>query len=203
MKRLLITIMACVMVVGCFGISASAVKVELDDTTKQAYYAEYIEIAKEVGKETDLDISVLPMSEFTEEDWRTPEEFRTIITAIANWRIDCTEGCGVQPYSTASAAKSATITADGHNYTVSITGSFETVLNTSTRRQHFKKINSITSELSGHTGTWKQIGYESQSLDAARTYGITVSGELTIAGAKFTNKLAYAEFYCSSTGVIT
>jgi len=203
MKRLLTAIMACVMAVGCFSMSASAMEVGLDDTTKQAYYAEYIEIAKEVGKETELDISVLPMSEFTEADWQTPEEFRTIITAIANWRIECTEVSGIQPYSTASATKSATISADGHNYTISITGSFETGLNTATGRQHFMRINSITSKISENTGTWKQTGYEYQSMDAARTYGITVSGELTIAGAKFANKLAYVEFYCSHNGVVS
>lgn len=203
MKKLLSVIMACVMMAGCLSVSAFAAELGLDNETKQEYYAEYIKIAEEVAKETELDISVLPMSEFTEEDWRTPEEFRTIITAFANWKIDCVDVGGIQIYSSASATKSATITADGRNYTISITGDFETALNTSTGRQHFNGINSITSKISGSTGSWKQTGYESKSLDAARTYGITVSGELTVAGAKFRNKLAYVEFYCSSTGVVS
>lgn len=202
MKRLVTVIMSCIMVVGCFGMVASAEELGLDDATKQAYYEEYIQIAKEVGKEAEVDISVLPMSEFTEEDWRTPEEFRSIITTIANWNIVCTAENGIQPYSTASATKTATVTAEGKNYTLSITGSFETALNTSTGRQHFSKINSITSKISGYTGTWTQTGYEATAIDAARTYAVTVSGELSIAGAEFPNKLVYVEFYCSATGVV-
>ena len=62
----------------------------LDEVTKQAYYQEYIKIAAEVSKETELDISVLPMDAFQEEDWRTPEQFRNIITEVASWRLICT-----------------------------------------------------------------------------------------------------------------
>ena len=52
-------------------------------------------------------------------------------------------------------------------------------------------------------GTWTQTGYESQSLDSARTYAITVSGKLTVAGAVFSNKTAYVEFYCGATGIVS
>ena len=203
MKKLFMLIMVCIMMVECLSVSAFAAEPGLDPETKQEYYAEYVKIAEEVGKETKLDISVLPINEFTEEDWRTPEEFRTIITAIANWRIECQSAGGIQPYSSTSATKSATITANGLHYTISITGNFRTNLNTSTNRQHFSGINSLTSKLSGSTGSWKQTGYEANPLDAARTYGITVSGELTVVGAKFSNMLAYVEFYCSSTGAVS
>lgn len=60
-----------------------------------------------------------------------------------------------------------------------------------------------TSKLSGHTGTWTRTGYEAEGADAARTYVVTVSGKLTIAGAVFNNKLAKVEFYCSATGVVS
>ena len=178
--------------------------VELDEQTKQEYYAEYNEIAKEVSKETELDIVVLPMSEFQEEDWRTPEEFQKYITEVANWRLICTETeAGIQLYSTATATKSAKVTADGDTHYIDITGSFKTQLNTSTGRQHFAGINYITSKMSGRVGTWVQTGYERELIDGARTYAIHVSGELTIAGAKFLNKLAYVEFYCSDTGSVS
>lgn len=176
--------------------------VGLDELTKQEYYAEYIEIAKEVSKETELDIVVLPMSEFKEKDWRTPEEFQKYITEVANWRLICNE-VGIQPYSTATATKSAKVIAGGDTHSIDITGSFKTQLNASTGRQHFAGINYISSRMSGSVGTWKQTGYEYEIIDGARTYAIHVSGELTIAGVKFLNKLAYVEFYCSATGLVS
>lgn len=199
------SVAALIMAVLCFGapVSASAASPELSEEMKQEYYAEYVKIAEEVAKEAELDIEVLPINEFSEEDWRTPQEFRDIITDIANWKIECREMDEVQPYSTTSATKKATLDADGHKYSLSVSGSFDTALNTTTGRQHFQKVNSISSKLSGSSGTWVQTGYESESMDAARTVGITVSGELTVAGAKFKNKIAYVEFYCSATGVVS
>lgn len=197
-------VMACIMAVGCLWAPAYAVAQgpELDAATKETYYAEYIKIAEEVAKATELDISVLPMDEFEEDDWQTPEEFRNFITEIANWTVVCTD-VGPQTRSTASATKSDTITADGHNYTIEITGQFTTTLNTATGRQHFAKVNSITSKVAGRVGSWTQTGYEYEVLDASRTVSVTVSGELVIGGARFSNKLAVAEFYCSNTGVVS
>lgn len=202
-KQIIGMLLVCVMVIG-MSASASAATLTLDEETKEEYYLEYIEIAKEVSKEAELDISVLPIDEFQEEDWRAPQEFRDFITEVAYWHLTCTDGGDdTLTRSTASATKSTTVTADGRSYTLSITGSFKTDLNTSFGQQRFSGINSITSKLTGSTGTWTQTGYESQSMDAARTYGITVSGKLTIAGAVFSNKLAYVEFYCNGQGVVS
>ena len=202
-KQIIGMVLICVMVIG-MSASASAATLTLDEETKEEYYLQYIEIAKEVSKESELDISVLPIDEFQEEDWRAPQEFRDFITEVAYWHLTCTDsGYDTLTRSTASATKSTTVTADGRSYTLSITGSFKTDLNTSFGQQRFSGINSITSKLTGSTGTWTQTGYESQSMDAARTYGITVSGKLTIAGAVFSNKLAYVEFYCNGQGVVS
>ena len=202
-KQIIGIVLVCVMAIG-MSASASAATLTLDEETKEEYYLEYIEIAKEVSKEAELDISVLPIDEFQEEDWRTPQEFRDFITEVAYWHLTCTDnGDNTLTRSTASATKSTTVIADGRSYTLSITGSFKTDLNTSFGQQRFSGINSITSKLTGSTGTWMQTGYESQSMDAARTYGITISGKLTIAGAVFSNKLAYVEFYCNGQGVVS
>lgn len=202
-KQIIGIVLVCVMAIG-MSASASAATLTLDEETKEEYYLEYIEIAKEVSKEAELDISVLPIDEFQEEDWRTPQEFRDFITEVAYWHLTCTDnGDNTLTRSTASATKSTTVIADGRSYTLSITGSFKTDLNTSVGQQRFSGINSITSKLTGSTGTWMQTGYESQSMDAARTYGVTVSGKLTIAGAVFSNKLAYVEFYCNGQGVVS
>ena len=201
MKKLLASLLVSVMVVG-LSVPVFATKNKIDEPAKQEYYAEYIKIAQEVAKDTELDISVLPMSEFTEDDWRTPEDFRTTLMGIANWRIDCTELDSTVKSPSHTATKTATITIDGRTYSVSILGDFNVCYNSTTRRKHFGGGNSFTSKSTETTGTWKQLGCEFNAMDASRTIGVTVGGELTIAGAKFGNKLAYAEFYCSADGDI-
>ena len=192
--------LVCVMAAGGFGTSALAEKKELDDTVKQSYYAEYIKIAEEVGKKTGSEIQVLPMDEFAEDDWKTPKEFRKMVAALADG-TDCTEFQKVRGSSVA-AAKTAEIKAGGETCVLSVTGSFYTNIHVHTGRQHFAGITSMTSELLGGSGTWKQTGFEYVSLDSDRTYGITVSGDLTAGGVKFVNKRAYAEFYCGANGNI-
>ena len=93
-----------------------------------------------------------------------------------------------------------TISVSGKTYTISITGRFTTMLVGS--RQVFDGIDSITSSTSGD-GTWTQTGYTSSLLDQRRTYSITVSGTFRIASATFANKLASADFYCGTTGVVS
>ena len=190
----------------CIGISTEVYAATnststLGQETKEVYYLEYIKIAKEVSKETGIDISVLPMNEFQEEDWRTPEEFRSFITEVAQWNLTCTIPDSIQTYSNTSATKKATVTASGKKYDLAITGKFTTSLNLG--RQYFSGVRSITSRLTGSVGTWTQTGYEYKSIDAGRTYAITVSGKLKIAGASFSNKLAYVEFYCNAQGAVS
>lgn len=187
----------------CMGlmVSASAAPSELDDETKATYYAEYLKIAAEVNKEMDAYISVNPMDEFAEEDWMTPEEFREFVEAIAGWKIVCTSDA--TNARSVSATKTCSVTADSRTYTIAVTGTFSTKYSETYKRQAFSGINSITSEISGSTGTWTQTGYESSLVDAGRTYCITVSGTLKIAGATFSNKLAYVEFVCSSVGAVS
>lgn len=208
MKKSLSLILALTAVM-TLALPASAAQTDtLSSDTKRAYYEAYLEIAQDVSKETELDIEVIPMEEFEDADWRTPQEFRDVLLEVAHWNLICAvvehTPAQVSAKSDAvSATKSTTVTADDHNYTLSITGKFKTQLNKATGRQHFAGVESITSKISGSTGTWTQTGYESESLDSARTFGITVSGTLKIAGATFKNKLAYAEFYCSDTGVVS
>lgn len=202
-KRMISSFVAVTMLFCSMAVTANAAPADLDDATKQEYYAEYVEIANEVAEATELDISVLPMDEISEEDWCTPEEFRSLITSVANSQIVCTAPSEIQPFSTGSAKKNATISANNQTYTISITGSFETNVNSTAGRQYFTGINSITSSLSGGVGSWRQTGYEGVIIDAGRTYAITVSGRLTVGNAVFANQTAYVEFYCSATGVIS
>lgn len=176
----------------------------LNEETKRAYYAEYVKIAKEVSQELDRDISVLPMDEFNDEDWRTPEDFRSFITEVALWRIVCKElepndGLSAQAVGTASTTKVANLTADGIPYELLVTGTFETGYNYTYNYAYITGVVSISSALKrGYGGTWTQTGYEFKRLDGFRTAAITVSGSLKVGGARFDNKLAYVEFYCGA-----
>lgn len=188
-----------------FGNSDFAVSHEnlLNDDTKRAYYAQYVKIAEEVSKQSGIDIVVNPMQEFAEEDWKTPEAFRDFITKIAEWDIRCDTSNVPEVFSTASKTKTAKVDADGKSFEMAVTGTFTTQYNTTTQRQHFHSVDAIISKISSGSASWTQTGYEGQSLDAARTVAIHVSGTLKVAQATFRNKLAYVEFYCSDKGEVS
>ncbi|MFR4977485.1 MAG: hypothetical protein ACLUDG_00990 [Butyricicoccus sp.] len=181
-----------------FGNSAFAVSHEnlLNDDTKRVYYAQYVKIVKDVSQQSGIDIIVNPVQEFAEEDWKTPEDFRDLITEIAEWDIRCDA-------SNVSKTKTAKVDADGKSFEIAVTGTFTTQYNSTTQRQHFQSVDTITSKISSGSASWTQTGYEGQSLDAARTVAIYVSGTLKVAQATFRNKLAYVEFYCSDKGEVS
>lgn len=181
-----------------FGNSAFAVSHEnlLNDDTKRVYYAQYVKIVKEVSQQSGIDIIVNPVQEFAEEDWKTPEDFRDLITEIAEWDIRCDA-------SNVSKTKTAKVDADGKSFEIAVTGTFTKQYNSTTQRQHFQSVDSITSKISSGSASWTQTGYDEQSLDAARTVAIYVSGTLKVAQATFRNKLAYVEFYCSDKGEVS
>lgn len=173
----------------------------VDDATKEAYYAEYIKIAKEVSKDTGTEISVRPINKLSDTDWITPEAFRHLITEIANWDMHCTNAKDEQLLPTNCMIKTSTIHIDGKNYTVSISGTFATQLNDWTSRQEISGTPSISSNFSPD-GTWTQIGDTYIIQEAGRVCEVIVSGTLDIGAATFHNKLVSTEFYCSAQGGI-
>lgn len=198
-----VKMLSCIMTFAMvFSIPAFAADAMVNTATKLDYYTQYQSIVEEVSKNTELDITLLPMEEFSDEDWKTPDEFRQFITDVANWNLTCTDSSSMSR-SSGSATKSVTVDADGHNYTISITGSFTTQYSSVHKCQVMSGITSISSKISGSTGTWTQTGYERSLIDGGRTYAITVSGTLKIGGATFSNKLAYCEFYCNAQGAIS
>ena len=196
-KKIALASLVMVMVIG-FGNFAVAISHEnlLNDETKRVYYAQYVKIAEEVSQQSGIDIIVNPVQEFAEEDWKTPEDFRDLITEIAEWDIRCDA-------SNVSKTKTAKVDVNGKSVEIAVTGTFTTQYNSTTQRQHFQSVDSITSKISSGSASWTQTGYEGQSLDAARTIAIYVSGTLKVAQATFRNKLAYVEFYCSDKGEVS
>lgn len=204
LKKILLAFLAMVMMIAS-GSSVLAVSHEdtLNEETKQSYYTQYVQIAEEISKQSGIDIVVNPMEEFAEEDWKTPEDFRELIEKIANWDIRCNTSNTPEVYSSASKTKTASLEADGKTFEIAVTGTFTTQYNPNTERQHFWRVDSITSEISSGSAAWTQTGYDYKWLDAVRTAGINVSGTLKVAQATFRNKLAYIEFYCSDKGKIS
>lgn len=204
-KRLFCTFLTLAMCL-TLSVPAFAAPFTLDETTKANYYAEYWEIAKEINQEMDTDVSVKPIQEFSDDDWITPAEFRTLVAAIADWKIVCTDRSSNHISNNRSlpdaiATKSDTISVDGRKYTISVTGKFDTMLLNG--RQVFDGIVGITSESSAQNTKWRQTGYTSSLIDSRRTYSITVSGTFTVAGATFPNKLVDVDFYCDAYGNVT
>ncbi|WP_294526055.1 hypothetical protein [uncultured Allofournierella sp.] len=193
---------ACILAADLLMVPVFALEAEpLDQAAKEALYEEYQTIAQQVAQETGQEISLLPMDKFTHEDWLTPEEFRAMLTAVAGWDLSGSFCAPDQPRSTI-AARTSTLTADGQELNLTITGSFETTYSPASRRQHFLAAGSLDSEVTGCPAAWTQTDSETYLLDGARTCAVTVWGDLTISGAVFENRMAHAEFYCTANGAV-
>ena len=205
-------IIACMMATNCIGMTTSALaatptkvskSVEtstLNESTKKIYYAKYIEIAKEVSKETGLDISILPMDEFHNDDWRTPNEYRKFLTKIANCNIRVNNSSDTQLFSNDTCIKYASIEEQDIPYTIAITGKFTTQYNSNIKRQLFANVTSISSSISNSNVKWSQTDYNYLFIESGRTCRVYIVGDLTMGGAAFKNKIAYVEFYCDNRG---
>lgn len=225
-KKWMSVFLSCIMVIGSLGMYTTAWGAEkpLDDATKAAYYAEYQKIVAEVAAETESDISLLPIEEFAEEDWKEPEEYRKFITAIANWNLDFdAEGISATEYEGEMAQevidihnvanqnpadftplvveKQVNVKEQVHSSPISVTGSFLTQYNDFTGRQEFSGLQEISSRAVDFREKWTQTGYEYQFIDCGRTCVVTLFGDLEFGGAIFP-KTQKVEFYCSSTGGI-
>ena len=157
----------------------------------------------EVSKETGIDISVLRMDEFCDDDWCTPDEYRNFLTKIATMDININTPSDVQTFSNNSCRKSVTIREQNTSFTIDVTGNFRTQYNKDLRRQMFADVTSVSSSMRSSSGRWTQTSYDYLFMDSSRTCGINVVGDLTIASATFRNKTAHVEFYCDSEGGIS
>ena len=193
-KMVIPVILVCSMCASIIAYAASS----LDAATKQEYYKIYAKIVNEISQESGKEVGLLPMDDFRDEDWKTPEEFRKFVSQLVYGQLVVVDLPNTR--SGSSAAKKVTITEDGTPFSISITGKFATQYNSSTGRQHFSGVTSLTSKSSG-SGDWKQISYDADFIDAARTCYIIVSGKLTVSGV-YTTKYASVYFYCGSNGCI-
>lgn len=197
-----IAVFAAILVIGTGG-KASAASLELTQQQKEDYYKQYVELAAEVDATyPGANITVNSMDEFKEEDWKSPEEFKQYLITRATLTItfNDNDNGGIAPRSVATKTKKASL--NGVARDISVTGSFNTQLNSSSGAQQFAGIRSITSKLASGSGTWSQTGYDYSLIDGGRTYSMDIGGKLNLAGVT-TSHRAHVEFHCNSNGSIS
>lgn len=199
-KKAFAALLAVTLTLSLSGVSYAATTIS--QTEKENYYAQYLKIAEEVSKDTGRMVGVIPLEEFSENEWVTPNEFRKRALALANLSVNTVPGdTGIQ--STGSDTHTETFRVDSVTETLYIHGSFETQYNSTLDRQLFAGVNSISSYLSSSSsGDWEQLDYDYDLLDGGRTYYITVAGEYTRLGL-YTNVYVDTYFYCSANGAVS
>lgn len=192
----------------------------LSDDEKNEYYQEYLAITAEVSEEAGFPIRVIPMEEIADEQWVSPEEFRSTLQSAIAGSNDSSDPipapdsyshpetfdgpmARVSARSTSSGSKKGTIVANNATYQLSITGVFTTQYNSSLERQVFSGLTSISST-SADSGSWSQTGYDYYFTDSMRTACVTVAGWYKPKDliTEF-NRTCTVEFYCNSKGGIS
>lgn len=183
---------------------ASAATPELTEEQKENYYAQYVDIVAETNeKYPDADLTIGSLDSFKNEEWVEPEEFKNIVIDMATKEFKPVQSNGgIQLFSVAGKTKKVSTTINGIAVTISVSGTFNTVLNneSSTGRQIFGSVKSLTS--TANKGSWKQKGYTKYIIDSGRTCQIDVTGAWTYNNVTKTKGVT-VEFYCSSSGVIS
>ena len=178
----------------------------ISDAEKIELYAQYVEIARNVSEESLYNVSVVPMAEFGDEDWISPEQYQIDMEKIVkSLKISVNnkkEANMIDEYSSASATKTATATYTGGSLNIAITGSFNTQYSESLDRQIFSGINYINAVKKSGNGAWTYKGYDRSLIDGGRTYSVSVAGNIQI-GTNVYSTVAHVKFYCSATGGIS
>lgn len=204
-RKIFSAISALMMTIFAVGsLKTSAATVNLSEQQKKEYYKQYEEIVDEINSgEPNATLELVPFEEFNSEDYLEPSEFEKYAAERADVKFTPTlvskSGSGITPFITVSASKTETVKSN-ETSAVIIKGSFNTQYNSSTKRQMFSGINSITS--SSSKGIWRQTGYTPTLIDGGRTYEIIVGGKLTINSLTSMHNIT-VEFYCNANGSVS
>lgn len=92
-----------------FSIAGKASASELTQKQKESYYNEYVSIIEETNSKYDKDLKIAPIQEFTQEDWKSPEEFKKIVTDMASqeW-VPVPKGNDITPFASSVGTKRVT-----------------------------------------------------------------------------------------------
>lgn len=183
----------------------------LTDEEKRQYYEQYLEIIdRAMQKKPGLSTNVVPIEEFDDKYWVTPEEFEIMIQegveqhlATEREKID---NMLITPEPVITNADGST-TKTTYIYfpdilkTIEVTGHFETQYNEIYDRQLFIKADNISTKLAYPRGTWEQTSYRVSLIDGGRTFSIRIEGNFDYNGLHF-EKAFTIEFNCDVNGKI-
>ncbi|MGE7109755.1 hypothetical protein [Lysinibacillus sp. NPDC047702] len=183
----------------------------LTDEEKKQYYKEYVEIVERaMQKKPGLSTRVVPIEEFDDKYWVTPEEFEKRIQegveqhlATEREKID---NMLITPEPIITNADGST-TKTTYIYfpdilkTIEVTGYFKTQFNEVYDRQLFIKADNISTRLAYPKGMWEQTSYRVSLIDGGRTYSIRIEGNFDYNGLHF-EKAFTIEFNCDVNGKI-
>lgn len=183
----------------------------LTDEEKRQYYEQYLEIIERaMQKKTGLSFGVVPIEEYKDEYWITPQQFENDVESWLEEHL-ATEREKIdnmlitpEPVITntdGSTTKTTYIYFPDILKTIEVTGHFETQYNEVYDRQLFIKADNISTKLAYPRGTWEQTSYRVSLIDGGRTYSIRIEGNLDYNGLHF-EKAFTIDFNCDVNGKI-
>lgn len=183
----------------------------LTDEEKIQYYEQYLEIIERaMQKKTGLSFGVVPIEEYKDEYWITPQQFENDVESWLEEHL-ATEREKIdnmlitpEPVITntdGSTTKTTYIYFPDILKTIEVTGHFETQYNEVYDRQLFIKADNISTKLAYPRGTWEQTSYRVSLIDGGRTYSIRIEGNFDYNGLHF-EKAFTIDFNCDVNGKI-
>lgn len=182
---------------------------KLTDERKAKLYEQYKIKLFEIAMDHDMNFELLPMEEFEERDWVTPEKFKEHLKYMASLRfeVDKSEQAAESytfetPYKRTAEKDIRLISADGKSAAIiKIKGEPETDFDERARRQVFVEFDSVTSFMESGIGSWEHLGYERYYSDGFRTCMVIIGGTYKSGGASM-QLTGNVYFYCRPTGQI-
>jgi len=183
----------------------------LTDEEKRQYYEQYLEIIERaMQKKTGLSFGVVPIEEYKDEYWITPQQFENDVESWLEEHL-ATEREKIdnmlitpEPVITntdGSTTKTTYIYFPDILKTIEVTGHFETQYNEVYDRKLFIKADNISTKLAYPRGTWEQTSYRVSLIDGGRTYSIRIEGNFDYNGLHF-EKAFTIDFNCDVNGKI-
>lgn len=173
-----------------------------NDVNRETLYAQYLEAAEEVSAETGVDLTVIPMVEFEEDDWISLENFKKYLRYRAALKFESLIYTTDNVSANSNETTKKTVTSEDGTVSIDIISDFRTEYIDFHDRELFIGIDDPISYLTNNgKGKWTQLGYEILLLDGRRTYYILVGGEYRAGGVATEHRVS-AYFYLKEDGTV-
>ncbi|MCI8285291.1 MAG: hypothetical protein HFE90_08540 [Firmicutes bacterium] len=181
----------------------------LTDERKAKLYEQYKIKLFEIAMDHNMNFELLPMEEFEERDWVTPEKFKEHLEYMANleFKVNESEWAEEENFTVLWPMRAVNksvkvISTDGSIAAViKVRGELQTDLDERAKRQVFSEFNSVTSSMERGMGSWEHLGYERCYADGFRTCMVIIGGTYKSRGVSM-QRTAGINFYCRPTGQV-